>query len=418
MAAPEIEFAPRRGLLVPVDALAGVDVEPARVAELPAVVVQESTDVDLVPAVDAPVDGRPDALEAAPRRRGGGRGPETAEAEQMRRRLAGKRGRVSVRREDELEREEERTDHELALAKVRNRAASKRRAQAERVRDEKQDAELAELYRRAARDGTRARIRADIQRSAEMRALRVETVRRSAFVVGLPVLIGFAAWSTPGVQSGAVRLLNADQGDPLWWAAWLVEPLLIGVAAWIITIKSLLKNAGGDTDGKANRAKWGALVVSVALNMSGGWHGGGGVVAAIGEALVHSIGAIGAAVTAWLIGVVIDYASKAKPWDGATRLADMGVLPPSGGGRPDGRPDAINLPERGDEAPVADDLPDDVRTLLADVRAAIVRGDLPVDPSGYAIYRRVMGGRGDKGRAYRVADLVTGWRPTLRAVSR
>ena len=391
-----IEFAPRGGLLVPVDAVA----EPAPVAELPAVgvvrklaaVTDEPAPVPPAPVVKAPVDGRPNA------------------AEQMRQRLADKRDRVSVEREDELERVAEQTNHELALADVRNRAESRRRKLRERVRDEKQEAELAELYRRAAQDGTRARIRADIQRSAEMRALRVELVRRSAFLVGLPILVGFAAWSTPGVQAGAVQLLGAQPHSALWWAAWLVEPLLIGVAAWIITIKSLLRNAGGDIDSRATRAKWGALAVSVALNMSGGWHGGQGVVAAVGEALAHSIGAIGAAVTAWLIGVVIDYASNAKPWHGADRLADLDVLP-------GGRPDAINRGKLASDDPGADGLPDDIRTLLEAVRAAIADGALRPDPSAYAIHREVMGGRGDKAKASKVARLVAGWRPALRAVA-
>jgi hypothetical protein len=406
-----IEFAPRGGLLVPVDAVG----EPAPVADRrPRYVIEDPRDLDLLvdevhepvpPApdltrygvVEAPVDGRPDA-----------RRPETAE--QVRQRLADKRSRVSVAREDQLERAEEQTDHKLALADVRARAASKRRQLREQVRDEKQDAELAALHRRAAREGTRARIRADIQRSAEMRALRVELVRRSAFVVGLPILIGFAAWSTPGVQAGTVRLLGADPHSPLWWAAWLVEPLLIGVAAWIITIKSLLRNAGGDIDGRATRAKWGALGVSVALNMTGGWHGGNGVMAAIGEALAHSIGAIGAAVTAWLIGVVVDYASNAKPWDGVARLAELDVLPGS-------RSDAINRGKRGADGLGTDELPDDIRTLLEAVRTAIAQGSLRPDPSAYAIHREVMGGRGDKAKASKVARLVAGWRPPLRAVA-
>jgi hypothetical protein len=411
------EFEQRNGgLLVPAGAVVATPtaIEPPPAPAEPApVVVEAPVATEIVPvrvpaSLPVPAETETETVAVVRRSR---RGSETAE--QMRQRLAAERGRVSVRREDALERAEERADHELALADVKGNAASRRRELRERTRDEKQGAELAELYRRASRDGTRARIRADIQRSAEMRALRVELVRRSAWVIGLPILIGFAAWSTPGVQAGAVQLLGADQHDPLWWAAWLVEPLLIGVAAWVITIKSLLKAAGGDIDKRATGAKWGALVVSVALNMSGGWNGGQGWVAAIGEALAHSIGAIGAAVTAWLIGVVIDYASNARPWDGAVRIAEMKLVPPAG---PEGVRTVIRRGKLAAAEAEGAGLPDDVRKLLAATQEAIEDGVLAPDPSAYAIYKRLMGGKGDRARSTQVAQLIEGWRPELRAV--
>jgi hypothetical protein len=100
-------------------------------------------------------------------------------------------------------------------------------------------------------------------------------------------------------------------------------------------------------------------------------------------------------------------------------LADLNLAapPPIGVTTPgaDGRPDAINRGKHPFAPAAADGLPDDVRTLADEVRAAIARGDLAPDPSGYAIHKHVMGGRGDKARASRVATLVSGWRPHLDA---
>ncbi|MFI6160412.1 hypothetical protein ACIA59_10730 [Micromonospora haikouensis] len=231
-------------------------------------------------------------------------------------------------RTDERERRRLAAEHRDNLADLDETSTSRRRARRERDRDETEGAELAALYRRAARSGTRARIRADIQRSAEVRALRVAGVRRYALLLGLPLVVGFAAYSTPGVQRGMVTLLGLDRHTAGWWTAWAVEPLLIAIAVGIILATSALRMSGGQTDWRATTAKWGALTVSVALNLLGGWTGGRGAAGAVGEALAHSVGAIGAAVVAWLIGVLIDYASKARPWDDAPRIADLDLTAP------------------------------------------------------------------------------------------
>lgn len=246
-------------------------------------------------------------------------------AEELAERLAARREAIVVRRADVLARREQDVDHQIALADVDEREAEARRSRRDRVQDRRESADLERYYRRAVRAGTRARIRADIQRSAEMRALRVAMVRRYAMLVGLPIVAGFAAWSTPGVQHGMVRLLGLEPYSAGWVTAWAVEPLLIAVAVGIIVVKSILRSSGGQTDWRVDAVKWGALACSVALNMLGGWRGGRGLVTAVGEALGHSIGAIGAAVVAWAIGVVVDYTNQARPWDGAQRLADMGL---------------------------------------------------------------------------------------------
>ncbi|WP_232430593.1 hypothetical protein [Salinispora pacifica] len=389
----------RGGLLVPAGV---VPIRPGVRVDVPA----PAPAVEPEPEASAEVDDRPDDLGDGSGGRRWRREPVTAD--ELAARLEARRARVDVQRDDERQRRRSAADHRLDLADVDEQVQVAGRRRRERERDDAEQAALAALYRRAARSGERARVRADIGRSAEMRALRVAMVQRGALVVGLPVLTGFAAWSTTGVQAGMARLLNLKEGSPGWWVAWLVEPLLIAIVAGIIIVRAVLRTAGGDTDRRATIAEWVALGASIALNMLGGWHNVTGWVDAAGGALGHSVGALGAAGTAWLIGLIIDYASRAKPWDGAPRLAELDVLP-------GGRPDAIRLgkraPEDGDEGALPEELPDDVRALWADVQEAIGAGVLPVDPSAYAIHKHVMGGRGDRQRSTRVAALVAGWRP-------
>ncbi|MEV6693350.1 helix-turn-helix domain-containing protein [Micromonospora sp. NPDC051196] len=287
--------------------------------------------------------------------------PTPENAEQLAARLAAERAVIDVQRTDQRERRRLSAEHKAALADITEQATSRRRARRERDRDETEGTELASLYRRAARSGTRARIRADIQRSAEVRALRVAGVRRYTLLLGLPLVAGFAAYSTPGVQRGMVTLLGLETGSAGWWTAWAVEPLLIAVAVGIILVKSALRMSGGQTDWRADVTKWGALSISVLLNLLGGWNGEHGPAAAIGEALAHSVGAIGAAVTAWLIGVIVDYASKARPWDDAPRLADLD----------------LTAPLATQSAPVAVDAPGDATPALPVTQP----GDAPVAPA-------------------------------------
>lgn len=308
-----IAFARRGGLLVPVD-------------QAPALVETET-----VPQVE-PEFPQAEVTPKAPEAREVGDERGGQPWEELADRLAGERRTTSVRNGDKVERRRQDVNYGLDRAELRHEKTLGKLKLRERTRAEKSAAKLDGLYRQAMHEGTHARIRADIQRSAEMRALRVDTARKSAFWVGIPALIGFAAYSTPGVQAGAAQLLGAEHGGAVWWSAWLVEPLLIGFAAWLITVRSLLAMSGGQLASGANKAKWGALVISVALNMTGGWNGGHGTLAAIGEALAHSVGALGAAVTAWVIGLIVNSAAAAKPWhgEGVQRLQEMGLTrPPS-----------------------------------------------------------------------------------------
>ena len=218
-----------------------------------------------------------------------------------------------------------RDERRLARAERRENAAAARAARRESRRDRAEQRRLAELYRAAAVSGERARLAVAIRGSVEARRHRVDQVRSATLRIGVPVLAAFGAWSTVGVHQGVTALLGAAPGSPWWWGAWLVEPAIIAVVAGIIVARAVLRASGGDVDWRAHVAHWGALAVSILLNLAGHWPTGlsGPEVTA---AIAHSVGPLGAATVAWLIGVMDDYVRDAKPEkDGARTLAELGV---------------------------------------------------------------------------------------------
>lgn len=278
-------------------------------------------------------------------------------ARELEQQLAEQRAVLGVQRDDDLTRRERDARYRDALAEVQEQTAALDRERQARIRDAEQDAALHQLYRRAARDGARARIRTDIQRTAEMRALRIARVRSVALLAGIPVLLAFGGWSTSGVQAGVVRILGLDTNSAGWWSAWGVEPALLTIVALIIIGRAVLRSSGGNTDGKAAVAEWSALATSVALNMAGGWHGEGW--SAVGGALAHSVGPLGAAGTAFLIGLFDGYVAAARPWDGAPRLADLDLTPPGPAGA---RRAPATAPAGDDLAVIVDAIADPVPT--------------------------------------------------------
>ena len=247
-------------------------------------------------------------------------------AQELAARLAEERAVMTVQRHDMRERKRLDVEHRDLLAEVDALTVTRKRSRRERDREEVESAALTELYRKATRSGVRARIRADIQRSAEMRALRVSRVRSATLWVGLPVLLALGGWSTAGVQAGVVKLIGYNRSDAGWWMAWLMEPALLTIVASIIIARAILRSSGGDTDRRAAYAEWLALGTSIALNMAGGWVGTG--FAALGAALAHSVGPLGAAGVAFLIGLFDSYVKSARPWEGAPRIADLDFTPP------------------------------------------------------------------------------------------
>lgn len=235
--------------------------------------------------------------------------------------MVGYRDALARIREEAARRRDERR---LARAERRENAAAARAARREARRDRAEQRRLAELYRAAAVSGERARLAVAIRGSVEARRHRVDQVRAATLKVGLPVLGAFAAWSTVGVHAGVVGLLGAAPGSAWWWGAWLVEPAIIAVVAGIIVARAVLRASGGDVDWRAHVAHWGALAVSILLNLAGHWptaFTGPEVTAAI----AHSVGPLGAATVAWLIGVMDDYVTAARPEEGARTLAELGV---------------------------------------------------------------------------------------------
>lgn len=235
--------------------------------------------------------------------------------------MVGYRDALARIREEAARRRDERR---LARAERRENAAAAKAARREARLDRAEQRRLAELYRAAAVSGERARLAVAIRGSVEARRHRVDQVRTATLKVGLPVLGAFAAWSTVGVHAGVVGLLGAAPGSAWWWGAWFIEPALIAVVAGVIVARAVLRASGGDVDWRAHVAHWGALAVSILLNLAGHWptaFTGPEITAAI----AHSVGPLGAATVAWLIGVMDDYVTAARPEEGARTLAELGV---------------------------------------------------------------------------------------------
>lgn len=259
--------------------------------------------------------------------------------------LAVERELTDVEREDLLVRRERDVRHRIAMADLEASAAAALRARETHEREERDAAEIRALYSRAATAGAAARLKSEMYGSAEMRALRVAALQRWVLIVGLSVLGGFGAWSTAGAQKGLTVLLGLDTASALWWAAWLVEPCLIAIVAGMILMRAILSSSGGTTDWRATLAEWVALTLSIGLNLTGGGAASGeGTGAIVGHYLSHSVGALGAAGTAWLIGVGIEYTTAARPFAGAPRLASLNIVPPAPPAAPVSPPVAPPVP--------------------------------------------------------------------------
>lgn len=265
--------------------------------------------------------------------------------EDLKRRLSLRQSLDKLRRSDAVQRLQARVAHQIAVSAARAEARRDRRTRREEERDATESSTLSDLYRRATVSGERARVRSQIQNSAEMRAMRVEKVRRTSLLVLIPVLIAFAAWSTAGVHTGITGLLAAAPGSPMWWAAWGLEPALITIVGGLIIVRAVLRSSGGDLGGRATLAEWAALTVSIALNAAGHWPEAG-TLTAVAALIAHSIGPLGAALTAWLIGIIDDAVANAKPHERngerVPSLADLSVSAPARAGSK--RP--LSAPER------------------------------------------------------------------------
>ncbi len=216
-----------------------------------------------------------------------------ATADQIRHDLEQRRERRAARKDDRLERSRDRARRSMAARSIRQ----------ELTRD------------RTAADLERAKLAADISQSAEARALRVQRTRTLTLAALMPVLVAFAGWSTAGVHAGAAAMTGAAPYTAMWWMLWLLEPALIGIVGWVILCRARLESSGGNLPEEADRIMWGCLAVSILLNTIGHWPSElSGT--AVGGLLAHSLGPIGAAMTAHLIGVIEKGIAAARPTEG------------------------------------------------------------------------------------------------------
>jgi hypothetical protein len=235
-------------------------------------------------------------------------------------RLSRERADREVLRQDQIARRRADLANEITdgdLVEERSVVASERRIRTSR---REQVAQLREAYMEARIAGSRARIQAEMGRSAEVRALRLERLGRWVLMIGIPVLVGFGVWSTAGVQAGVDRLLGLESWSAYWVASWGVEAALITFAAGLIIFEAIIRLCGGEVSWWVHAGEAGALSLSIMLNLAGmervDW-------SRPGELAVHSIGPLGAAGTAFMIGVLMQCIARTDPWSTAPSIADM-----------------------------------------------------------------------------------------------
>ncbi|QRP47225.1 hypothetical protein [Amycolatopsis sp. FDAARGOS 1241] len=353
------EFVRRGGLLVPAD----VETIVARPTPKPG-----CAEVDEC-APERPADGytgRVRELEAA-----------AAEAERVR----------ALPSEAVLERHQE-----LAEADMLAELDTKARARELERKGERDTAELVAAAKSAA--GQRER-----ETDVNVRALQLGRRRRRWTLIGWAVLVLSMAYTCVNVQHFAAG--TAPAWSPQWLVAWGVDPLLSALVIGLLLARGDLAAFGAAMSATAGRAKHVILGVE--------------------------IGALGAAL---LMNVAPEFDAPRVRWQDVALhivvplagVAAAVVLPIVQGfyaeaitglyTDPSARPQStINLRKHAEDGPAEAELPEDVRTLLDATKQAVAAGELGTDPTGYAIYRHVMNGRGDRGRAYRVAPLVQGFRP-------
>lgn len=267
-------------------------------------------------------------------------GAPAVSAEHLEAELQQARQVAAVRRAHELASRTAEAEHGRNLADVAEAARRAERDRTVREDDADADADIAREFRRMRSAGTRIKLRSDMARSGEYRALRLEQLRALNLKVLVPVLLGFAAWSTTGVHDGAARLMGiTSPGQAMWWALWVLEPVLIGAVVWVTIVRAHLASAGGRIAVRAVQVAAGALTVSVFLNLVDGAPGHrpeawSAWLAMFAAMLAHVVGPSGAAATAHLIGLIDDSIADADPWHDADGqpvplLAEMDLQMPA-----------------------------------------------------------------------------------------
>lgn len=284
-------------------------------------------------------------------------------------------------------------DRRQELAEADMLAELETGAHARRLRS-KGTRERAEL--KAAADSAAGR--RELETDVNVRALRLTRQRRRWTSIGWVVLLLSMAYTCVNVQVFAAGA--APKWSPQWLVAWGVDPLLALLVVGLLLARGDLAAAGTSMSRLLDGAKWVVLAVEIAMLAQQLLMNVAPELALPGvrwqDIALHIVVPLAGVAAAVVLPIV----------QGAYTDAITGLY-----AKPSGRlATSINLRERADDIPGEGGLPEDVRTVLEATKEAISAGELEPDPTGYAIYRRVMGGRGDRGRAYRVAPLVQGFR--------
>lgn len=245
------------------------------------------------------------------------------------------------------------------------------------------------------------------------RKIRLAALSMTGAGITLGVLI-----SSSAAQATIAHFMKWTEGTLAYWAAYGADPAL-GLVLFATLLVRAVATARGVVIPEGTRKVFDrielALFVLVALlnagpalgsllaaGLSGAW-------SALGPAamvlVIHTLGPV--LVACGVFGLPYT-ASVLAAISAATTARQVPAH---------AAPAPINLPEHAAEPSAGDELSTEDRRILADVRTALDAGEMDVNPTGYAIYRRVMGGRGDKARAYRVAAALAGYQPEIRAVS-
>lgn len=238
--------------------------------------------------------------------------------------------------------------------------------------------------------------RRTVETNVDVRALQLSRRRRRWTLIGWAVLVLCMAFTAVNVQHFAAG--TAGAWSPQWLVAWGVDPLLSALVVGLLLARGDLAAFGAGISQTTGRAKWvvlgieiGVLVAALLMNVAPEFDA---AVVRWQDVALHIVVPLAAVATAVVLPIVQDFY--------ATAITALYTGPSAGAQT------AINLPEHPNAGPGGGELPEDVRMVLDATRDAIATGELAPDPTGYAIYRHVMGSRGDRGRAYRVAALVKG----------
>jgi hypothetical protein len=249
-------------------------------------------------------------------------------ADALESRLSRGRDLLGVAREDDLVRRADDVDHAVRYGQVEVRQVEAAEQQSHARLTAAAKARLGGKFVWAYVQGSEARLDAQMDSSGEVRALRVAAAGRWALYVGIPLLVAFGAWSTAGVHEGVVILLGLAPWSATWWAVWLVEPTIITLVAGLIVFAAILRRNGGRPDWRIKMSEISGLSTSVLLNAVGPISVATGFWSCLAALIPHSIGPVGAAATAWLLGVCDEHIARARPWDGAPSLAEMDLVIP------------------------------------------------------------------------------------------